>query len=114
MLEVRDTFGAHTPCQALELEFQHLGSRTAPEPRWRALSGWVYPFVEGSGNKVQKKRPRPSANPQEQGPTLFLPVYSTPMLCYAMLSLQSCPSLCDPIDGSPPGFTIPGILQART
>jgi len=35
------------------------------------------------------------------------------MLCYAM-SLQSCPTLCDPIDGSPPGFPIPGILQART
>ena len=29
-------------------------------------------------------------------------------------SLQSCPTLCDPIDGSPPGSTIPGILQART
>ena len=29
-------------------------------------------------------------------------------------SLQSCPTLCDPIDGSPPGSTAPGILQART
>ena len=28
--------------------------------------------------------------------------------------LQSCPTLCDPIDGSPPGPTVPGILQART
>ena len=28
--------------------------------------------------------------------------------------LQSCPTLCDPIDGSPPGSTFPGILQART
>ena len=28
-------------------------------------------------------------------------------------SLQSCPTLCDPIDGSPPGFPIPGILQTR-
>ena len=28
--------------------------------------------------------------------------------------LQSCPTLCDPIDGSPAGFPIPGILQART
>jgi len=28
--------------------------------------------------------------------------------------LQSCPILCDPIDGSPPGSPIPGILQART
>ena len=35
------------------------------------------------------------------------------MLCYAK-SLQSYPTLCDPIDGSPPGSPIPGILQART
>ena len=31
----------------------------------------------------------------------------------AAKSLQSCPTLCDPMDGSPPGFPIPGILQAR-
>ena len=29
-------------------------------------------------------------------------------------SLQSCPTLCDPRDGSPPGSPVPGILQART
>ena len=29
-------------------------------------------------------------------------------------SLQSCPTLCDPIDSSPPGSSIPGILKART
>ena len=29
-------------------------------------------------------------------------------------SLESCPTLCDPIDGSPPGSTVPRILQART
>ena len=29
-------------------------------------------------------------------------------------SRQSCPTLCDPIDGSPPGSPVPGILQART
>ena len=29
-------------------------------------------------------------------------------------SLQSCPTLCDPIDSSPPGSPVPGILQART
>ena len=29
-------------------------------------------------------------------------------------SLQSCPTLCDPVDGSPPGSPVPGILQART
>ena len=31
----------------------------------------------------------------------------------AAKSLQSCPTLCNPIDGSPPGSTVPGILQAR-
>ena len=37
------------------------------------------------------------------------------MLCYAMLShFRSCPTLCDPIDGSLPGSPVPGILQART
>ena len=35
------------------------------------------------------------------------------MLCYAK-SLKSCPTLCDPIDGSPPGSPVPGILQERT
>jgi len=30
-----------------------------------------------------------------------------------LLLLQSCPTLCDSIDGSPPGSPIPGILQAR-
>ena len=32
----------------------------------------------------------------------------------AAKSLQSCPTLCDPIDGSPPSFSVPGILHART
>ena len=32
----------------------------------------------------------------------------------AVKSLQSCPALCDPIDGSSPGSPVPGILQART
>ena len=39
--------------------------------------------------------------------------------CYRVVtatakSLQSCPTLCDPTDGSPPGSPVPGILQART
>ena len=49
--------------------------------------------------------------------------YSTVFACQSSLvghaaaaakSPQSCPTLCDPIDGSPPGSAIPGILQART
>ena len=35
-------------------------------------------------------------------------------LAPAAKSLQSCPTLCDPIDGSPPGSPVPGILQAST
>ena len=35
-------------------------------------------------------------------------------LAAAAKSLQSCPTLCDPIDGSPPGSPVPGIFQART
>ena len=37
-----------------------------------------------------------------------------PTAAAAATSLQSCPTLCDPIDGSPPGSPVPGILQART
>ena len=44
---------------------------------------------------------------------LFSPV-TFPAAATAAKSLQSCPTLCDPIDSSPPGFLIPGILQART
>ena len=36
------------------------------------------------------------------------------LIAAAAKSLQSCPTLCDPIDGSPPGSPIPRILQART
>ena len=38
------------------------------------------------------------------------------LICFAATaakSLQSCPTLCDPIDGSPPGSSVPGILQAK-
>ena len=37
-----------------------------------------------------------------------------PSSAAAAKSLQSCPTLCDPIDSSSPGSTVPGILQART
>ena len=37
-----------------------------------------------------------------------------PLLLLLLLLLQSCLTLCDPIDGSPPGSPVPGILQART
>ena len=41
-------------------------------------------------------------------------IYSHAAAAAAAKSLQSCLTLCDPIDGSPPGSPVPGILQART
>ena len=41
-------------------------------------------------------------------------LYNVVLISAAAKSLQSCPTLCDPRDGSPPGSSIPGILQART
>ena len=40
--------------------------------------------------------------------------YADAAAAAAAKSLQLCPTLCNPIDGSPPGSVIPGILQART
>ena len=52
--------------------------------------------------------------------TVFLITVIVPQASWAFQvaaaakSLQSCPTLCDPIDGSPQGSAVPGILQART
>ena len=45
---------------------------------------------------------------------LSLTSVTTDKAATAAKSLQSCPTLCDPIDGSPRGSPVPGILQART
>ena len=44
----------------------------------------------------------------------YLRILSIHLSATAAKSLQSCLTLCDPIDGSPPGSPVPGILQART
>ena len=44
----------------------------------------------------------------------FIFVYGVRKCSAAAKSLHSCPTLCDRIDGSPPGPAVPGILQART
>jgi len=49
---------------------------------------------------------------QEQGP--WSTSQQSAAAPAAAKSLQSCPTLCNPIDGSPPGSPVPGILQART
>ena len=67
-------------------------------------SGLSFPLPGGLHDRGTK--PRSPVSP-------VLPVDSLPTAA-ATKSLQSCPSLCDPIDGSPPGSPVPGILQAKT
>ena len=45
---------------------------------------------------------------------MFFLNYESTAAAVAVKSLQLCPTLCDPIDSSPPGSAVPGILQART
>ena len=95
-------------------------------------------FSKPSGNHTELERPKRLSQIQSdvalyEGPVSDtwpvsytcksdLPHHSVPGLrdrfCHvaaaAAKSLQSCPTLCDPIDGSPPGSPVPGILQART
>ena len=47
-------------------------------------------------------------------PYFITKYYKYPAAAAAAKSLQSYPTLCDPIDGSPPGSSVHGILQART
>ena len=44
----------------------------------------------------------------------LIPLFTQNVIAAAAKSLQSCPTLCDPRDDSPPGSPVPGILQART
>ena len=46
--------------------------------------------------------------------TVYHPVLSVNTAAAPAKSPQSCPTLCNPIDGSPPASPVPGILQART
>ena len=74
---------------------------------WRRKWQPTLVFLPG---KSHKKRSLAGYSPQ--GHKRVRPILQT--AASAAKSLQSCPTLCDPIDGSPPGSSIPGILQART
>ena len=52
-----------------------------------------------------------TATPEQD---LIIQVFGHVFAAAAAKSLQSCATLCDPVDGSPPGSPVPGILQART
>ena len=63
-----------------------------------------YSFLNHFNSKVQK----------EFSTCSLVNILAAAATAAAAKPLQSCPTLCDPIDGSPPGSSVPGILQART
>ena len=79
--------------------------RNAPETMGRRGGSQSSKEVTGS-RRVASSPPFPSA--PKGSMTLSYPAAAT-----AAKSLQSCPTLCDPIDGSPPGSPVSGSLQAR-
>ena len=76
-------------------------------PNWfsRQLNHFVFPPAVNEGSNFSTFSPTPVI--------FWVFNYSHPAAAAAK-SLQSCPTLCDPIDDSPPGSPVPGILQART
>ena len=103
-------------------------SSIAPPPP-HPVHPWALPI---GPNKISPSSMHPSASSPQPSPRLPspLPVPLSPNWLLQLLffsqcihtaaaaaaakSLQSCPTLCDPIDGSPLGSSVPGILQART
>ena len=75
------------------------------------LLHWGNPKIWNKNNFFASK-PNDGLLPRMAFPPISFPQTSTHPS--AAKSFQSCPTLCDPIDGSPPGFPVPGILQART
>ena len=85
------------------------------------LSRWLYPTISSSVvpfSSCPQYRPASGSFPMSQlfawgDQSTGVSASASVWEALAAKSLQSCPTLCDPIDGSPPGSTIPGILQAR-
>ena len=66
--------------------------------------------------RVERKGHRTKSEESQLGLCFVFITHCIPMgaAAFAAKSLQLCPTLCDPIDDSPPGSPVPGILQART
>ena len=79
------------------------------------ILAWRIPWAEESGRLFLHPWGCKKLDTIEQLTLSLFEVFSSagPRTAAAKL-LQSCPTLCDPIDSSPPGSPVPGILQART
>ena len=85
-----------------KLSEQGSGLSTSPRPPDRTYRKELIPFSPHSNSYFFLLQ------------QLFLSIKDYAAAAAAAKSLQSCPTLCNPIDGSPPGSPVLGILQART
>ena len=132
---ISDSLWPHGPRHARTTEQTSASASVLPVniQDWSPLgwTGWISLQSKGlsrvfSNNTVQKHR---SFSGQSSLSHYLFCSHSSPSTCHvgcsrvratsktaaaAAKSLQSCQTLCDPIDGSPPGSPVPGILQART
>ena len=93
----------------------HWTSREAPQ---RLLIYIFHSLNQHRGNviplNIKYRLPPYGSNNHTLCYTILYAVSIVYIITAAAKSLQSCPILCNPIDGSPPGSPVPGILQART
>ena len=93
--------------------------RKASQPHRQRVTSFVLSAGLGEGALCYGDRP---TNPASKTPVALMLLLTmlrqrlrmAAAAATAAKSLQSCPTLCDPRDGSPPGSPVPGILQART
>ena len=83
-------------CRQILYHLSHYKIKLNKKRKWVQPSGWT---LTAGGWRCPPKRW------QQRSPKIA---------AAAAKSLQSCPTTCDPIDGSPPGSPFPGILKART
>ena len=74
----------------------------------------LIPGEETRSHTPQLQVPKEITHAATKDPAALRAATETQLAAAAAKSLQLCPTLCDPIDSSPPGSAVPGVLQART
>ena len=100
-------------------KWEHLGPRRGPWAGWWQSEKWPHPSKCALWQEWEPWAKNMTLRSEQAAWALHRPWHhiwvSVPdTAAAAAKSLQSCPTLCNPIDGSPPGPAIPGILQAKT
>ena len=93
----------HSPVQAINMK---------PLVSWEVI--YIMSFYKAGTSRLQKTSVIKCLSALRTGKARNTGILYSVFPAAAAKSLQLCPTLCDPIDGSPPGSPVPGILQART